>query len=75
MRRRRVLIHSTGTTSAGQGNGHLRALDVGIAVDHVGNIFIVEQGAGRINLISYDGIKFAWITDTTDPQFLAFTQY
>ncbi len=47
----------------------------GIAVDLVGNIFLVEQGAGRIILVTYDGRKYAWITDVEDPQYLAFTQY
>lgn len=47
----------------------------GIAVDLVGNIFLVEQGAGRIVLITFDGKKYAWIDDVEDPQYLAFTQY
>lgn len=47
----------------------------GIAVDLVGNIFVVEQGAGRIILVTYDGFKYAWLTDVSDPQYLAFTQY
>ncbi len=47
----------------------------GIAVDLVGNIFLVEQGAGRIVLITYDGTTFSWLSDVEDPQFLAFTQY
>lgn len=48
---------------------------LGIAVDPVGNIFLVEQGAGRVVLISYDQIKFSWISSLNDPQYLAFTQY
>lgn len=47
----------------------------GIAVDLVGNIFLVEQGAGRIVLVTFDGQTYAWIDDVTDPQYLAFTQY
>jgi sugar lactone lactonase YvrE len=47
----------------------------GIAVDLVGNIFVVEQGAGRVILVTYDGLKFAWLTDVADPQYLAFAQY
>lgn len=48
---------------------------LGIAVDPVGNIFVVEQGAGRIVMISYDQVKFAWVSSLSDPQYLAFTQY
>jgi DNA-binding beta-propeller fold protein YncE len=47
----------------------------GIAVDPVGNIFVVEQGASRIVLISFDGIKYEWIADLNDPQYVAFSQY
>jgi len=46
----------------------------GIAVDLVGDIFVVEQGANRVVLITYDGYKYAWVT-AEDPQYLAFTQY
>ena len=48
---------------------------LGIAVDPVGNIFLVEQGAGRVIVISYEKIKYSWISDLNDPQYLAFTQY
>lgn len=48
---------------------------MGIAVDLAGNIFVVEQGAGRIVLITFDGLKYAWLSDVKDPQYLAFTQY
>ena len=47
----------------------------GIAVDLVGNIFIVEQGANRIVLVTYDGKKFEWLSGVTDGQYLTFTQY
>lgn len=47
----------------------------GIAVDLVGNIFIVEQGAARIVLITYDGFKYAWLSECEDPQYITFTQY
>jgi hypothetical protein len=47
----------------------------GIAIDLVGNIFAVEQGAGRIILTTYDGKAYSWISDVEDPQYLAFTQY
>jgi len=47
----------------------------GIAVDLVGNIFVAEQGAGRIVLVSFDGNTFSWLSDVQDPQALAFTQY
>lgn len=47
----------------------------GIAVDLVGNIFIVEQGAARIVLITFDGRKYAWLSGCEDPQYLSFTQY
>ncbi len=48
---------------------------LGIAVDLVGNIFIAEQGAGRIILVNYEGRPFSWLTGVEDPQYLAFTQY
>ncbi|HYX36933.1 MAG TPA: hypothetical protein VE954_27820 [Oligoflexus sp.] len=48
---------------------------LGIAVDLVGNIFIAEQGAGRIILVNYEGRAFSWLTGVEDPQYLAFTQY
>lgn len=47
----------------------------GIAVDLVGNLFVVEQGASRIVLVTFDGKKFAWMTDVVDGQYLAFSQY
>ena len=47
----------------------------GIAVDLVGNMFVVEQGAERIVLITYDSKAYEWITGIEDPQYLAFTQY
>lgn len=47
----------------------------GIAVDLTGNIFIVEQGASRIVLVTYDGKKFEWLSGVEDGQYLAFTQY
>jgi hypothetical protein len=48
---------------------------LGIAVDLVGNIFIAEQGAGRVILVNYEGRAFSWLTGVEDPQYLAFTQY
>jgi hypothetical protein len=48
---------------------------LGIAVDLVGNIFIAEQGAGRIILVNYEGRAFSWLSGVEDPQYLAFTQY
>jgi hypothetical protein len=48
---------------------------LGLAVDLVGDLFIVEQGAQRIVLVSHDGRKYSWLADLTDPQYLAFTQY
>lgn len=47
----------------------------GLAVDLVGNLFIVESGASRIVLVTYDGKKFAWLTGLEDGQYLAFSQY
>lgn len=47
----------------------------GIAIDLVGNMFVVEQGANRIVLVTYDGKKFEWMTGIVDGQYLAFTQY
>jgi len=47
----------------------------GIAVDLTGNIFIVEQGASRVVLVTYDGKKFEWLSGVEDGQYLAFTQY
>jgi sugar lactone lactonase YvrE len=47
----------------------------GIAVDLIGNIFLVEQGAGRVVLVTYDGHLYSWLDDVSDPQYLAFTQY
>lgn len=47
----------------------------GLAVDLVGNLFIVEQGASRIVLVTFEGKKFAWLTDVEDGQYLAFSQY
>lgn len=47
----------------------------GIAVDPVGNIYVVEQGAGRIVLITHEGVLYSWVSNVVDPQYLAFTQY
>jgi sugar lactone lactonase YvrE len=47
----------------------------GIAIDLVGNMFVVEQGANRIVLVTDDGKKFEWLTGIMDGQYLAFTQY
>lgn len=47
----------------------------GLAVDLVGNLFIVEAGASRIVLVTFDGKKFAWLTGVEDGQYLAFAQY
>ncbi|MES2746248.1 MAG: hypothetical protein V4655_12530 [Bdellovibrionota bacterium] len=47
----------------------------GLAVDLVGNLFIVEQGASRIVLVTFDNKKFAWMTEISDGQYLAFSQY
>jgi sugar lactone lactonase YvrE len=47
----------------------------GIAVDSVGNIYIVEKGNMRITLVSYDRLLYTWTSGLTDPQYLAFTQY
>ncbi len=47
----------------------------GLAVDPVGNIYAVEQGANRVILIGFDGKLYTWVSDTLDPQYLAFTQY
>ncbi len=47
----------------------------GIAVDPAQNIFVVEQGAGRIVLVTFDGQLYQWATGLSDPQYLAFTQY
>lgn len=48
----------------------------GIAVDPVGNVFVVEVGRQRISLISYDGQMSNWSSaGLIDPRYLAFTQY
>lgn len=47
----------------------------GIAVDAVGNIFIVEKGAQRISLATFDMDFYEWATGLIDPQYLAFTKY
>lgn len=47
----------------------------GIAIDLIGNVFVVEQGANRIVLVTDDGKKFEWLTGIEDGQYLAFTQY
>lgn len=47
----------------------------GIAADLIGNLFVVEQGANRIILITYEGRKFDWLSGIEDGQYLAFTQY
>ncbi len=47
----------------------------GIAVDPVGNIYIVEQGAARIVLVTHKGEFYSWATGIIDPYYLVFTQY
>jgi len=47
----------------------------GIAVDPVGNIYIVEQGAARIVLVTHSGELYAWATSVIDPYYAVFTQY
>jgi hypothetical protein len=47
----------------------------GLAVDTVGNIYIVEKGQARITLVSHDGLLYTWTSGLADPDFLAFTQY
>ncbi len=47
----------------------------GIAVDPVGNLYVIEQGAARVVLIDITGNKFVFIDGSIDPQYLAFTQY
>ena len=47
----------------------------GIAVDPVGNLYVVEQGAARVVLIDIAGNKWEWTTGVIDPQYLTFTQY
>lgn len=52
---------------------------VGLAVDPVGNLYVVEQAAQRVVLITTDLRKFNWMhkddAGFVDPQYLAFTQY
>lgn len=69
-----VRYHQRGPTGATTVADALSGI-AGLAVDPVGNIYAVEQGANRIILISYDGQLYSWVTDTLDPQYLAFTQY
>lgn len=47
----------------------------GIAVDPVGNIYIVEQGAARIVLVTYKGELFQFAGSVLDPYYAVFTQY
>jgi sugar lactone lactonase YvrE len=47
----------------------------GLAVDPVGNIYIVEKGQSRITLVSQDAKLYTWVSGLSDPDFLAFTQY
>lgn len=47
----------------------------GIAVDPVGNIYIVEQGAARIVLVDREKKFYAWATNVIDPYYIVFTQY
>jgi sugar lactone lactonase YvrE len=47
----------------------------GIAVDPVGNIYIVEQGAARIVLVDREKKFYAWATNLIDPYYIVFTQY
>jgi sugar lactone lactonase YvrE len=47
----------------------------GIAVDPVGNIYIVEKGQSRITLVTQDRKLYTWVSGLSDPDFLAFTQY
>ena len=52
---------------------------VGMAVDPVGNLDVVEQAAQRVVLITTDLHKYSWMHQSeagfVDPQYLAFTQY
>jgi hypothetical protein len=49
---------------------------LGVAVDTVGNIYVVEVGKARISLVTYDGTLYSWAADgLADPRYLAFTQY
>lgn len=47
----------------------------GIAVDAVGNVFIVEKGLSRISLATFDLEYYSFIENLIDPQYLSFTQY
>jgi sugar lactone lactonase YvrE len=47
----------------------------GIAVDPVGDIYIVEKGQSRITLVTQDAKLYTWVSGLSDPDFLAFTQY
>lgn len=47
----------------------------GIAVDPVGNIYIIEQGAARIVLVTHKGEFFAWATGVVDPYYAVFTPH
>jgi hypothetical protein len=72
----RVLRYGqTSPGGAGEPVGEKLTGPRGIAVDAVGNIYIVEVGKLRIALATYDGQIFSWSSGLTDPQFLAFTQY
>jgi hypothetical protein len=53
----------------------------GIAVDPVGNIYLVEKFASlgpRLVLVDREGVANEWLKDPVnipDPQYVAFTQY
>ncbi len=47
----------------------------GIAVDPVGNIYVVEKGNLRITVISHDQVAYTFASGLIDPNYLAFTQY
>ncbi len=48
---------------------------LGIAVDPVGNVYVIEQASGRLVLVTTDGKRFSWVTGFLDPQYVALTQY
>jgi hypothetical protein len=47
----------------------------GMAVDPVGNVYAVEQGASRVIVVTHDGKLLLWTSDVVDPQYIALTQY
>ncbi len=47
----------------------------GIAVDPVGNLYVIEQGNPRVVLVDIEGLSWEWVTGVIDPQYLTFTQY